>query len=216
MRKWIGPERGPEGRFHWPVWHNGCWRGKSANCCYFCHIRILVAPLRHLSRPLAVITVSLFSTLFIGIALHELAHITWYYIVTGGLPVCDSGFILTIQNGFLWTCTGDLSSLGKTLSGPVVGGLFGIGIMYLAKEKTSHPRRTGLFAGGILLWVTNSLYGLGWLHGVAVENGDVVLLGDGVVAILQAGYAAQIPGLFLLLLGMLLVAHSVQFREPSD
>ena len=91
-----------------------------------------------------------------------------------------------------------------------------MGMMYVARERATSPQRTGLFAGGLLLWITNSLYGLGWLHGVYVENGDVVLLGDGVVAILQAGYAAQIPGLVLLFLGMYLVARSVQFRDLSE
>ena len=157
----------------------------------------------------------LFSTLFCGIAIHELAHIVWYAVYTGTVPICHSGAPIILEKGFIWTCTGDISSLGKTLSGPVAGGLFGLGIMYLARTRTRHPKRTGLFIGGMLLWLVNSLYGLGWLHGVYVEDGTVVLLGDGVVAIHQAGYTAQIPSLLLLLLGMFLVASSVQFRDLS-
>lgn len=36
------PERGPEGRWHWPAYHErGCYRGDVAHVCFVCYCRLV-------------------------------------------------------------------------------------------------------------------------------------------------------------------------------
>ena len=38
----------PEDRRHFPRFTKGCWRGDWASCCWFCQLRLLFYPIRHL------------------------------------------------------------------------------------------------------------------------------------------------------------------------
>lgn len=41
------PERGPQGRVHWPSWRKACWKGDPAGCCAVCYARLVGTQLRY-------------------------------------------------------------------------------------------------------------------------------------------------------------------------
>lgn len=199
-------ERGPEGRRHWPAWRKGCWYGRPSESCHLCRIRLLAVPVPYVFRAMTAAAYVLLVTAFVAVGIHESAAVGWEYLTTGTAPACPSGFPFRFHWGFLDGCVGDVSSPGQALSGPVAAGLFGLGLLYYSSRMRASPERVGLVVGGVLTWLFATLSALGLFR-------DVAVVAESAAVIARSGYWAQLPGLSLLVAGLVLLVRLERTRE---
>jgi hypothetical protein len=147
-------------------------------------------------------------------ALHESLHVAWNLLFSGSVRSCGPLGPFTVDGGRLAACT----ALGgrpawNALLTPLTVGVIGLVLMWASARLDRRWLRWGVFAGGVWTWAWETGYALGWIVPPTLVGGTVKYSGDGVRALEAFGWPAQIPGVVLFVLGLLVISGRVEYER---
>lgn len=147
------------------------------------------------------------------LVLHESLHVLVNALATGGVPDCGIVGPLVVAHGRIGVCyrPGGIPAWNNLLT-PVAMSALGIAAFYWSPRFGTRPRRVAAFVVGVYAWFFEALYSMAYYIPPTLTETGVEYHGDGVVALDAFGHAAQLPGVVLLVVGLVALTRRVRYR----
>lgn len=138
--------------------------------------------------------------------LHEILHAVINAIATGTIATCGTVGPFLIKQGRIATCItrSEITALNSLIAPLLLSGV-GIGLLYRGSTIKTRGLRWGVFGGGLVMWLSEALYSMGWLTPPTFTSSGIRYWGDGVIALETYGWIAQVPGAVLLVIGVIVI-----------
>ncbi len=145
---------------------------------------------------------------------HELVHTGINALAAGTVRSCGALGPLTVHEGRLAACLapGGAPALNALLT-PLALATAGLVLMWGSARFERTWVRWGVMMAGAWIWLWETGYGVGWLVPPTLSEGTVSYWGDGVVALEAFGRGMQLPYLFVLVGGVVVLRVRLRYRR---